>query len=130
MFIPQAKAKGILLWWGKFRFMYNYAQFYVGMIQLLLVAVVAYNTTMRPWIAESLGWNITLWQYCLALGVILIIGMVLEFSLGVPALVAVSNEQMYKHDSPIKTDFVEVKRKQTEIEAKINKIMKHMGIEE
>ena len=129
MFIPQAKAKGALLWWGKFRFMYNYAQFYIGMIQLMLIAIVAYNTTMKPWLAEAFGWNITLWQYCVALGVLLIIGMVLEFSLGVPALVAVSNEQMYKHDSPIKTDFIEVKDKQKAIEAKLDKVMEHLGIE-
>jgi len=129
MNIPQVKAKGPLLWWGKFRFMYNHAVFYVGAIQLVLVAAVAYNTTVQPWIVEYLGWNITFWQYGLALGVVLIVGMVLEFVLGVPALIAVSNEQMYKHDSPIKSDFAEVKDKQAEIEEKINKIMKHLEIE-
>jgi len=110
--------------------MYNYAIFYIGAIQLVLIAAVAYNTTMQPWVAQYLGWNIHFWQYCVVLGAILVVGMVLEFTFGVPALIAVSNEQMYKHASPIKLDFVEVKSKQTELEEKLNKIMKHMGIEE
>ena len=119
MHIPQVKARGVLLWWGKLRFMYNYAVFYVGAIQLLLVALVAYNTTLQPWITQYLGWNISLWQYIAILVVAVVAGMVLEFTFGVPAIIAVSNEQMYKHDSPIKADFVAVKGKQADIEAKL-----------
>jgi len=129
MHIPQAKAKGILLRWGQFRFMYNYAIVYIGMIQMLLIAAVAYNTTLKPWIAQYLGWDITLWQYAIILVAVVIAGMVLEFALGVPAIIAVSNEQMYKHNSPIKTDFAEVKQKQREIEGKLDKIMEHLKIE-
>jgi len=129
MHIPQVKAKGALLWWGKFRFMYSYAVFYVGVLQLVLVAAVAYNTTLKPWMVEYLGWDITFWQYCLVLGIILTVGMLLEFALGVPALIAISNEQMYKHDSPIKSDFIDVKRKQKELEEKLDKIIAKMGIE-
>lgn len=130
MYIPQVKARGILLWWGKFRFMYNHAVFYVGAIQLVLIAAVAYNTTVQPWVSQYLGWSISFWQYCLILGAILVVGMVLEFALGVPALIAVSNEQTYKHQSPVKADFVAVKKKQAELEDKLNKIIKHMGIAE
>lgn len=130
MNMPQAKAKGVLLWWGKFRFMYNHAVFYVGAIQLVLIAAIAYNTTVQPWVTQYLGWSIHFWQYCVVLGAILVAGMVLEFTFGVPALIAVSNEQMYKHASPIKADFAAVQKKQAEIEAKLDKVMKHMGIEE
>lgn len=130
MNLPQVKAKGPLLWWGKLRFMYNYAVFYVGAIQLLLVALVAYNTTLQPWISQYLGWSITLWQYIAILVALVVVGMVLEFAFGVPAIIAVSNEQMYKHESPVKADFATVKSKQADLECKLNKIMKHMGIEE
>ena len=130
MHIPQAKARGILLRWGQFRFMYSYAVFYVNLIQLVLVAAVAYNTTLKPWVVTYLGWDIALWQYCIILAVLVTIGMVLEFVFGIPALIAVSNEQMYKHESPIRTDFAEVKRKQTEIEGKVDKIMDRLGIRE
>ena len=130
MNIPQVKARGPLLWWGKLRFMYNYAVFYVGAIQLLLVALVAYNTTLQPWIAQYLGWNIALWQYIAILVVAVVAGMVLEFTFGVPAIIAVSNEQMYKHDSPIKADMVIVKQNQADLESKLDKVMKHLGIEE
>jgi len=110
--------------------MYNHAVFYVGAIQLVLIAAVAYNTTVQPWVAQYLGWSIHFWQYCAALIAILVVGMVLEFTLGVPALIAISNEQTYKHESPVKADFAMVKKKQEELEGKLNKIMKHMGIEE
>ena len=122
--IPQqVKAKGILLWWGRFRFMYGHAVFYVGAIQLALVAAMAYNTTVQPWISQYLGWDITFWQYCLILVAVLFTAMVLDFLFGVPALIAVANEQQYKHESPIKRDLTAVNRK-------VDRIMKHLGIEE
>ena len=131
--IPQLKPKGLLLWWGKFRFMYGNAAFYVGALQLALVAIMAYNTTVRPWAAEYLGWNILFWQYCVFLVVSVLMGVLIEFMVTVPALIAVSNEQMYKHDSPIKTDFEDVKReqeaakkKQEEIEKKLDEILRRL----
>jgi hypothetical protein len=130
MNIPQVKARGILLWWGKFRFMYNHAVFYVGAVQLVLVAAVAYNTTVAPWMTQYFGWSLSFWQYCLALAGLLLVGMVLEFMFGVPAVLAVANEQVYKHENPIKTNFDAVLAKQLELEGKINKIMKHLNIED
>ena len=130
MRIPQAKAKGILLRWGQFRFVYGHAALYVGMLQMLLIILMAYNTTLRPWITDYLGWNITLWQYCLVLGGLLIIGMALEFMFGVPSYLTVVNEQTYKHGNPIKTGIDEINRRQDEMDGKLDKVMKHMGIEE
>lgn len=129
MNIPQVKARGILLWWGKFRFMYNHAIFYVGVIQMVLIAATAYNTTLQPWMAEYLGWNIAFWQYCIALGAMLLVGMILEFTIGVPAVIAISNEQMYKHQNPIRADLDKVRSQQAEMQDKLDKIMKRMDIE-
>jgi len=137
MHIPQVNAKGgILLWWGKFRFVYGHAATYVGMIQMALIVAVAYNTTLRPWIVDYLGWDVTFWQYCVVLGALLLVGMVLEFALGVPAFLAIANEQWYKHGNPIKTDIdivkaglSEMKSKQTETDEKLAKIMKRLEIE-
>jgi len=130
MHIPQAKAKGILLRWGQFRFAFAHAALYVGMIQMLLIVLIAYNTTLKPWITDYLGWNIAFWQYCLVLGVLLVVGMALEFVFGVPSYLTVVNEQTYKHNNPIKIGLDEVKEKQKEIEDKLDKVMKHLGIEE
>ena len=121
--LPQAKIKGPLRWWGKFRFMYGHAVFYVGAIQLVLIAAMAYNTTVQPWVAQYLEWNMTFWQYCLVLAAILLTGMVVDFMFGVPALIAVANEQQYKHESPIKRDLAVVKKN-------LSKIMENLGIEE
>ena len=128
--LQQAEIKGPLRWWGKFRFMYGHAVFYVGAIQLALVAAMAYNTTVQPWLAQYLGWNVTFWQYCLVLAAILITGMVVDFMFGVPALIAVANEQQYKHESPIKRDMAIVKQNQANLDNKLDKVMKHLGIEE
>jgi len=130
MNLPQARIKGPLRWWGRLRFMYGHAAFYVGAVQLALVAAMAYNTTVQPWMSQYLGWSITFWQYCLVLIVILVVGMVIDFMFGVPARIAVANEQQYKHESPIKTDLTIVKQKQADLERKLDKVIKHMGIEE
>jgi len=129
MHIPQAKAKGVLLRWGQFRFAFAHAALYVGMIQMLLIVLMAYNTTLRPWITDYLGWNIAFWQYGLILGVLLIIGMALEFMFGVPSYLTVVNEQTTKHNNPIMIGIDEVKDKQEEIEAKLDKVMKRLEIE-
>lgn len=129
MNIPQVKASGILLRWGKFRFMYSHAVFYIGALQMLLIAVTAYNTTIQAWMFEYLGWNIAFWQYCAALVVVLSVGMVLDFVLGVPAFIAIANEQQYKHQNPIKADLEAVKLRQEDMQEKLNKIVKRMGIE-
>jgi len=130
MGIPQAKAKGLLLWWGRFRYVYGHAATYIAMVQMALIAAMAYNTTVQPWASEYLGWSIHFWQYCTVLVVILGVGMVLEFTLGVPAFLTTANEQWYKHGNPVKTNLDAVKAKQAEIEEKLNKVMKHLGIEE
>ena len=121
--LHQAEIKGPLRWWGRLRFMYGHAVFYVGAIQLTLIAAMAYNTTVQPWVAQYLGWNIAFWQYCLILAIILLVGMVMDFMFGVPALIAVANEQQYKHESPIKRDLAVVKKN-------LSKIMENLGIEE
>lgn len=129
MNIPQVKARGLLLWWGKFRFMYGHATFYVGLIQMILIALMAYNTTIRPWASEYLGWQITFWQYCIVLAITVTVGIVIEFMVSVPALIAVSNEQMYKHESPIRTDFIHVQQRQDELDKKLLLIMTRLGID-
>lgn len=118
----QAEIKGPLRWWGRLRFMYGHAVFYVGAIQLSLVAAMAYNTTVQPWVSQYLGWDMRFWQYCLILVAVLAVGMVADFIFGVPALIAVANEQQYKHESPIKRDL-------TAVNKKVDRIMKHLGIE-
>jgi len=130
MGIPQAKAKGLLLWWGRFRYVYGHASTYIAMVQMALIAAMAYNTTVQPWVTQYLGRSITFWQYCVVLTVILGAGMVLEFTLGVPSFLTTANEQWYKHGNPVKTNLDAVRAKQTEIERKIDKVMKHLGIDE
>jgi len=129
MHIPQVKANGLLLWWGRFRFVYGHAATYVAMVQMVLIAAMAYSTTVQPWAAEYLGWNITFWQYCTILIIILGIGMVLEFTFGIPAFLVTTNEQWYKHGNPVKTNLDAVKEKQKEIEAKLDKIIRRLEIE-
>lgn len=139
--IPQVRARGLLMWWGKIRFIYGYSVFYVGFIQLSLVALMAYDTTVRNWFWQYLHVHITLWQYLLALLLIVALGILVEYVISIPALIAISNEQMYKHESPIKTDFEDIKREQEAakqrdiaaekrykaIEAKLDALLKREG---
>ena len=131
MHIPQVRARGILLWWGKIRFIYGYSVFYVGFIQLALVAVMAYDTTVRDWCFEYFHLTIALWQYLAFLLALIAVGVLIEYVISIPALIAISNEQMYKHESPIKTDFEAIKSEQEnqkkqleDMNAKLDKLLK------
>lgn len=128
--VPQIKARGPLLWWGRFRFMFAHAVFYVSMVSLVMLAATFYNTTLREWASLYFGFEMTFWMFCLGLVIVVVLGILVEFVISVPALIAVSNEQMYKHQSPIKTDFDEVKKKQAEQGKKLDKIIEHMGIKD
>lgn len=121
--VPQIKAKGLLLWWGRFRFMFGHAMFYVSVINMGLLVATAYNTTIRDWALEYFGINLSLWVFILALVVIVAIGFVIEYMISVPALIAISNEQIYAHQSPIDEDFQDVKRK-------LNLVMETLEIED
>jgi len=129
--VPQVNAKGaqgLLLAWGKFRFMFGYATFYISLISMVLLMVTAYNTTARDWSMQYLHYELPFWQFATAILLLAALGFLLEYVVSIPCMVAVSNEQMYKHDSPIKTDFNDVRRRQDELDAKLEKIMEHLGV--
>ena len=127
--IPQVKARGLLLWWGRFRFMFAHATFYVSMVSMAMLAATFYHTTLREWASLYFGIEMTFWMFVVGLVVTTALGIVAEFIISVPAIITVSNEQMYKHQSPIKDDFEDVKKKQVEHDKKLDKIMEHLGID-
>lgn len=127
--IPQVKAKGVLRWWGRFRFMFGHAVFYVSAVNMALLAATAYNTTVRDWVLEYIGWNMSFGMFVVIMVAIVGVGFLIEYMISVPALIAESNFQMYEHQSPIKRDFDEVKAKQAELETNLRAIAEHMGLE-
>lgn len=54
---------------------------------------------------------------------LIVVGFIVEYVISVPALIAISNQQMYAHQSPIVEDFNDVKRK-------LNLVMKKLEIED
>lgn len=110
--------------------MFGHATFYVSMVSMAMLAATFYNTTCREWAREYFGFEMTFWMFVVGLVVTVILGIIVEFMLSVPALIAVSNEQMYKHQSPIKDDFDDVKKEQVVQGKKLDKIIKHLEIED
>ncbi len=106
--------------------MWGYAVFYIGALQLIMMALVTYNTTLRDWVWQYLGIHLELWQFIVGLVVIILFGFVSEYILSVPALIAVANEQMYAHQNPIKADFEEVKAGLDEVKAELGKVKKEL----
>ena len=121
--VPQVKAGRFLLWWGRFRFMFGHAMFYVSMVNMGLLAATAYNTTIRDWASEYFGIQLTFWVFLLIMFGLIVVGFIVEYVISVPALIAISNEQMYAHQSPIVEDFNDVKRK-------LNLVMEKLEIED
>jgi len=121
--VPQVKAGRFLLWWGRFRFMFGHAMFYVSVVNMGLLAATAYNTTIRDWALEYFGIQLTFWAFLLIMFSLIVVGFIVEYVISVPALIAISNQQMYAHQSPIVEDFDDVKRK-------LNLVMKKLEIED
>lgn len=110
--------------------MFAHAVFYVSMVSLAMLAATFYHTTLREWASLYFGIEMTFWMFCVGLLAVVVFGILVEFVISVPALIAVSNEQMYKHQSPIKTDFEDVKKEQEVQGKKLDKIMENLGIKD
>ena len=99
-------------WVGGAKEMLAQTVFYIAMINFVLIAVVAYNSTLRGFI---IGWmpGFKLWMFFGILIMLVLVAMVLEYKYIAPSLYSFRSKQMFEHESKV-TDTLE------RIEAKLN----------
>ena len=119
--------KGLLRAWAWVRFIYQYVSFYVGLISLVLMIITAYNTTVRDWAYYYFNWEVTVWQFTLAIFVIIVASALFEYFVTLPSLIARSNYEVTRHKNPTYEEILEVKSKQQEQDKKLDEILERLN---
>ena len=96
-------------WLGGIRSIFTQAQFYLGMVQFGMVAVLAYDGSIGHQLKIWMPW-ISFWWYASVLVVAYLCLMAFEWKVVYPSIVALSNQQVYKHDNPMVADLQQIKR--------------------
>ena len=117
---------GIGNWWGAFKNVAAGSSMYVTIINLVLIAVTAYGTTIAPWL-QGQGLNIPFITFFGVLFMIVLIIFAFEYKLSIPSQFSFWNDQWWRHNNPIKRKMDKMDKKLKAI-GKMDKRLK--GIEE
>lgn len=85
-----------------------------------VILVLSLVTTAS--VLQIRGYEIPIWALALVIAVVLAIGGVAIFTVGMPSYFSAFNDQFWKHNNPLR-------RKMEAIEENQRKIMKHLGME-
>lgn len=86
-----------------------------------VILVLSLVTTAS--VLQIRGYEIPIWALAVVIGVILAVGGIAIFTVGMPSYFSAFNDQFWKHNNPLR-------RKIEEIEKNQKKIMKHLGIKD
>ncbi len=99
-------------WVGGLKEMLAQTVFYIAMINFVLIAIVAYNSTLREFILDWIP-GFKLWMFLAVLIAFVLTAMVVEYKYIAPSLYSFRSKQMFGHKSEV-TDALK------RIEAKLN----------
>lgn len=91
-----------------------YTAFWLSLVNFVLIALTAYNTTIRVFITDTLPWFNIGW-YALILFLIVVVIMLVEYFVVFPARQSFRNQWEYRQDSPIRKDLEEIKKQLKEL---------------
>jgi len=103
-------------WLGGFKTIIIHTTMYVNFLNLALIAITAYNTSLRSEILSFMPW-FKVWHFLLFGLVVLGLAMFLEYKLIYPSYIRFQNQQEYEHQNRLKGDL-------DRIEAKLDEILK------
>lgn len=105
--------------WGYIAQVASQVSILIAVVNLLLIAVTAYNTTLFPWLKIH-GLSLPFWLFLTMLFVFMLISSLFLYKFAVPSFFSAFNDQFYKHDNPMRKDIDELKRVQEVILEKLN----------
>ena len=108
--------------WGVIAQVAGQVSIFVSMIILILSMTTAYNTTLSGWFASN-GIHIDFWLFAGIVGVIIIIPAILVWKFALPSYLSSLNEQIYKHDNPIKRDIAMLSEDNAEIKKLLEELL-------
>lgn len=95
--------------WGIFAQVASQLAIFVSMINLLLIAATAYNTTLSGWFIEK-GIDIGFWHFVFIIVGLLGVAFILLYKFALPSFFEFWNDQFYRHDNPLVRDVEEIKK--------------------
>ena len=128
--IKQAKPK---LWLGGIQMQVSMASsYYLIYVNLAFMGLMFWHTTAAPWLRQFYP-GAQFWMFIFLMSLFFCLVMLFDRKVGLPSRQAYQNRQAYKHANPAVDDLQEIKKKVAEIpgiEAKLDKIMEKLGVEE
>ncbi len=94
----------------------------LNIVQYIALIIVLYTTSLQPFLAEHLPW-MTFNVYMIIAFVAIAVIMIIAYTLVAPSHYAFWNQQIWKHDNPLRTELEEIKRNQ-------KRIMEKLGIKD
>ena len=95
--------------WGVFAQAAGQVAIFVGVLNLFLITATAYNTTLKEWLIQQ-GIHISFWVFAMVILGLLLIAFILMWKFALPSFYSSTNEQLYRHDNPIRRDLEELKK--------------------
>ena len=103
------KQKNLGQQWGIFATLAGQLSIFIAMINLLLLIMTAYNTTLRGWF-EYYNIPLNFWSFTGLVVLLLTITAYLLYKFALPSFFSFLNDQGYRHDNPIRKDIERVQK--------------------
>lgn len=109
--------------WGIIAQVAAQAAIFISIINLFLIAVTAYNTTICGWLAER-GIYIQFWVFAAIIIGFLAIVFTLLYKFALPSFYSFWNDQFYRHDNLLRKDIELLKKDNREILKRLEELRK------
>jgi hypothetical protein len=110
-------------WWGLFKLLGQNITSYVQYINMVLIALTAYATTISPYLHEH-GIAIPIWAFGVVILTVLIIAFVFEWAVSFPSFFSVWNSQWWNHNNPMKAEVEKLHKEIAELKTLITSMQK------
>ena len=115
------KQKNIGKQWGAFAQTTAQLSIFITLINLLLLAVTAYNTTLRGWFVYY-DIPLNFWTFMCVIIFLLVVVAVLMYKYALPSFFSFWNEQWYVHDNQLRKDIEGLQESINELTKKVNEL--------
>lgn len=97
------KQKKVGNWLGGIKQVFGQLNMYLAFINLILIAVTAWNTTLSGWLLEA-GIAVPFWVFGLCIVLFLLSAMIFEYKVTIPSFFSFWNSQFWAHDNPLRQE--------------------------
>ena len=102
-------------WWGGFKNVASSATIYITALNLILLAVTAYGTTIAPWMwRKGISMPFVVFLGIILLGILLVFAF--EYKLSIPSIYSFWNEQWWRHDNPMRRKIEDMDKRMKKME--------------